>query len=392
MHSQWQDLIAFYIAGTLPPADAAALEQHLAHCAACRTALEEWRLIAGVVHTEAETWARAVPLLSPAIHVQAAALPKASTNGHRLPSATGVDLSQTIVSRRYHRPAPAVGRFTLPLTLAAAVAVVVLAGALLLILANRDNADPASGSMANNVSPEATLGAAVSTAPQAIAQAPTSTQWDLGILAPSAPPPTLTPPVSQPSPVPITPGGTPTASGMGGGGPIAPMIETCSVHSATGANVPAYRWPGRSYDIIGALEPGEYLPVIVQSGTGWYQIVPPGGGLGGWVSADEVTLSGPCDDLWTPTPTLVSPDGPTGCVAAPRVTDGTFTVYDAPGRQYNSITSLSQPVPVTARTQTNWFQVQVSSDLTGWASGQDINIYGFCDNLPVLQGDGSSTP
>ncbi len=67
MHKDWQDLIPFYAAGTLPGLSAAALEQHLIECTACRRALEEWHLIAGVVRAEAETWSMDLPALSPQV-------------------------------------------------------------------------------------------------------------------------------------------------------------------------------------------------------------------------------------------------------------------------------------------------------------------------------------
>ncbi len=50
MHEQWQDLIPYYVAGSLSQTDAAALERHVEFCALCRKALDEWRVIGRIIN------------------------------------------------------------------------------------------------------------------------------------------------------------------------------------------------------------------------------------------------------------------------------------------------------------------------------------------------------
>ena len=74
MHDPWQDQLPYYAAGTLDPADRAALEAHLSGCEACRSALETWAAIAGAVREDAAARVEALlPLLLPDVF---------SRNGH----------------------------------------------------------------------------------------------------------------------------------------------------------------------------------------------------------------------------------------------------------------------------------------------------------------------
>ncbi len=387
MHQQWEDKIAFYVAGTLPPAEAAALEQHLQSCVACRRSLAEWQAVAGLVDGLAQDWARSAPPLSPATRAKVAARMNTPANGR--------DPARTLVARRYRHPPDRGGRYTLPLTLAAALAVLIFAG-LLIALANRGDSDEQPGSAAElPPSPAATLGAMVSTptllpppdGEGPLAQqlpGPTSTQWDLGILSPPAPTESpVPPPVSQTPPgagTPIRP--SPTSAEI-----AALSAEICSVQAVTGAPVNLYRWPGTSYAVIGILSPGETRQVIVQSGDSWYQVLQPGGGLGGWVRGGEVALQGACTDLWTPTPTLASPV-PTGdCLGAPSAAVPTITLRAGPGSQFSIVTTLGQAAEVTARSDNGWWQIvygPVGFGAAGWADPVEVTLYGFCDDLPVV--------
>jgi len=138
MHDRWQDQLPYYAAGTLDPAERAALEAHLSGCEACRAALETWAMIAGAVREDAAARVEALPPLH---------LPDVfSRNGHAqdAPSLDGVprkpeqtentDMTVHFPEIANLRPAPQSRSL---LTLAAAVLLVVLFGVGAILLAQR---------------------------------------------------------------------------------------------------------------------------------------------------------------------------------------------------------------------------------------------------------------
>ncbi|MBN2471473.1 MAG: zf-HC2 domain-containing protein, partial [Anaerolineae bacterium] len=81
MHTRWQEMLPYYLNGTLSPEDRAALETHLAGCPACRRELEEWRLIGGVVREEVRDWVSAPAAILPETRAKIALAVPASANG-----------------------------------------------------------------------------------------------------------------------------------------------------------------------------------------------------------------------------------------------------------------------------------------------------------------------
>ena len=68
--AQCHDLLPGYVAGTLAHDDIAVIERHLAHCAACRGELAQWRQLADLAHeidaiTASTTWATIQAHLAP---------------------------------------------------------------------------------------------------------------------------------------------------------------------------------------------------------------------------------------------------------------------------------------------------------------------------------------
>src|SRR5690606_16697385 len=138
MHDRWQDQLPYYAAGTLDPAERAALEAHLSGCEACRAALETWMAIAGAVREDAATRVDALPPLH---------LPEVfSRNGHSkvAPALDGVvykperteNIEMTVHFPEIASLRPAPQSRSL-LTLAAAVLLVVLFGVGAILLAQR---------------------------------------------------------------------------------------------------------------------------------------------------------------------------------------------------------------------------------------------------------------
>jgi hypothetical protein len=195
MHEQWLDLIPYYVNRTLPETERAAFERHLAACETCRRALEEWHTVAGVVHAEADRWAREAPALSARFRVNLG-LP-ASSNGHGHYRAA-FDPNETFSIHMARRSRRIGGRVRLPLTLAAAM-VILTFGALLLVIASQGHDSPshlsaeveAGSGTPTNIPHPATLGAVTATLAPVI---PTPTPDDLGILPLPKTPTPLTPP------------------------------------------------------------------------------------------------------------------------------------------------------------------------------------------------------
>ncbi len=62
MHKRWQDLLPFYVAGTLSASEEIRLEEHLSHCTECRAALADWQAVCSAVRSEmAARWVRTCP-------------------------------------------------------------------------------------------------------------------------------------------------------------------------------------------------------------------------------------------------------------------------------------------------------------------------------------------
>jgi hypothetical protein len=316
-HKRWQNLLPLYAAGTLARPDMIALERHLAGCRACRTMLEEWRSVAGIVRVEADAWAQAAPPLSPEVRAQLQAGVTTSSNGYHkdLPAWS---LEQTLYRQKPVGSRSGARRFHLPVTLGAAAAVILAFGFLLLTIISRDKpVSPLSQpGLSPTVSPTGTPAPSGtrSTGPTVIplSAMPVSIEpQDLGILpvvtatpAPSGPGPSLMPP---------------TAATLG-----APLnAYQCTAGSATGAPVTLYYRPDRASGTISMLDPGTVFQVIARSDSGWYQVVAPilmilnsdgsyrtvtpNGFMTGWVPGNLVKLYGPCSALPMATPQSPTP-------------------------------------------------------------------------------------
>ncbi len=140
MHKQWQDLLPYYVAGTLPRSRAAELERHLVACDACRRALHEWQMVAGVVQNQAEEWSIQAPPLAPELRFHNLR-PSSNGFGHTRALAEMQDKTIRVMPepRRVPSQTP-----RLPLTMVAAVLVVVLAGIALVFLSRGDDNESAS--------------------------------------------------------------------------------------------------------------------------------------------------------------------------------------------------------------------------------------------------------
>jgi hypothetical protein len=302
-HKRWQDLLPFYVTGTLSRQDALALERHLMDCRTCRKTLDEWRGIAGAVRDEASTWAQAAPPLSPRVRASLYAGGATSSNGYRqYPPAWS--LEQTLYRQKPVGSHAAARRLHLPVTLAAAAMVILAFGVLLLYIASRDRPPsplsqpglPITPSLSRTPAPSGTMITSPAAIPQSVEPVSTEPQ-DLGILPVLSPTPTT----STPGPTPMSPAATSRVA--------SPPAYQCSAGSAMGAAVTLFNQPDAASGTGGVLYPGAFFQVIAKSGDGWYQLAGPGGYTAGWAPGYLVTVYGPCSTLpvATPVPPTATP-------------------------------------------------------------------------------------
>lgn len=312
---RWQDLIPFYVAGSLPAADVHALERHLAVCADCQQALHEWRIIAESVRGAAVERGRALPPLAKSVRDQLTApspSPVPALNGQRAmpppprPPAppTARSMRRVVVEPLPPRRAP---RTPLPVTMVAAVLVLLVVGGVLVLSLTRPPTEPQTGSSGGD--------------PNAVAVAPSLTQPSLSP-TPTATRPTATPthtitqepgilPTRQPSATPAI-----TLSGRADilrdfpavptDPPVTPVqIETlCTVTNITGQAIAIYQEPNPESPMTGTLRPGAVLYLWSTSGDGWARVADAQGVVLGWVYLTGLEISGKCAAL-TPAPTVV---------------------------------------------------------------------------------------
>lgn len=392
MHDQWQDLIPFYIAGTLSAYERAALEQHLAQCDVCRTAASEWALIADAVRSEADAWARPLPPLSKGVR-QDVLNSKSARNGSIGRTLPPPSQYPPIYQRPPVTPFPR-RRTWVPATLVAMLAAVLVFGGLLVMMAARQNpaATPDFAGPGTGV-------ARLSQEPDRSSPLPLVTNTprgggDLGILPVNTPTP-----LSTPSPAPSSPpsaeppvAALQSSSATATTGPYtAPLPDRCTVTPATGSPVLIYRWP-HVEQTNGQINPGEYYISWVYTEDGWYQVGRPGGGLGGWVRSSEVMLNGPCDQMMLPSATpSVSPHET--CLVGSTSADRLVSIYAGPGRGYQILNAISQynTAEAIARSDNGWYRVRFSvppqTIVIGWVAAEDAgaDVYGaLCSQLPML--------
>ena len=125
MHeNDWQDMLPHYVNNTLSDEDRLALERHLAQCADCRSALEEWRALSRVAAAEIDALRDRLPPL---------ALPGNSRRVSRGSNASQTPLSgskedwKMFLSDVLRLPLQP-RRWSIPLTLVATVALTLLVG------------------------------------------------------------------------------------------------------------------------------------------------------------------------------------------------------------------------------------------------------------------------
>jgi hypothetical protein len=197
-----------------------------------------------------------------------------------------------------------------PVTLAASFLVVLFLGGLLLYFAGRGTTPDEGNGAPGVITPDLDITLeATHTGTPATLPAIATQEEDLGILpAPSSTPWPTAPRSTPVSPAPpgVTPAMLPPSVT-----PAVPPALVCTVSSATSYAVNVVQWPGSDYPVVGTLRPDEFLTTLVQSGTGWYEVVARDTG-NRWVSGSWSSC-GHCDKLWLPAPTTTAGPHADGC-------------------------------------------------------------------------------
>ncbi len=365
MPDKWEEMLPFYVAGTLDPRQRTGLERHLDDCETCRRSLNEWYLIGEAVRAEADSWARTLPL--PRYNGQFGAMPAA------------------MHSARRERPRRALAFGTL----AASLIAVLLLGSLIAYMAARPK--PEDQTASGNTGAVAV--AATQTALANTLLRPTNTPTDLGLITNTIAAPTATPTVT----IIFEPTKTTTPRGIGGGGgslvqgtpvPTTDNFTTpiygCFVRAAGPNAANIYRFPVTNGEVVDTLGTGDFLMVYTASGDGWFELLAPNIQLPGWVWGGDVVMTGAdCHTLPLPTPTMAVTFPP--CTALT-----TTTVFLRPDPFDTSpITarlSAGARVGVLTLSDNGWYMVQAIDSSTGWTPVESVSLEGNCTDLPYTEG------
>lgn len=401
MHSKWEDMIPFYVAQTLSQQDAIALEAHLADCEPCRQQVEEWREIATAIWATATKEIRELPPLSQRVRHE---VQRDTREMNRVPIAASANGAHSKVIPLQMRPQSRKRQpsITVPITMVAAVAMILLIGGAILYMVLA----PSTDDDATNI---AALSGQGTETP--VSTPSRSSDEDMGILMSPVPSATLIP-FSSPTQRAMPPSGL---GGVGGGDPdvsmIAPegdalnmagqtTIQTqdptlCFVINDTGQNINIYRLPGIQYEVADTLTIGERIEANVRSENGWYQVIVRGEGLIGWVDGALVTATDACNDVPLPTPTrMVSPTSAlTSCLAQGITDDGAVNIYAGPGQTFDILNAMSPQTgaDVVAQSDNGWYQVEYTIYglvWNGWVRSAAVTLYRQCEGLPMVRSQG----
>lgn len=302
MHNKhWEELIPFYVAGSLTRAEALAFEQHAAACPDCTQAIHEWRQIASAVHADAASHFRELPPLAPQIQAMIAADPRADSG--RQTTALMPARRQTVTPRSASS-----------LSLAAAVVTVLVFGGLIAYLTLRSAPQPDSETAAPVIvaaatathTPFVTLTPYIGAPFVIVTDIPSRTPMPFATHTPSAAPElplsmvTLPPLLDTPIPTETPTDSDPTALVSSQIAVPVAIVNSESINLRAG--------PGTDYATIRAAYQGDRLHIIARAGSGsslWY-LVEDGLGRRSWLFAGIVTVE-PIDAIIELASTIPAP-------------------------------------------------------------------------------------
>lgn len=387
MQNNWQDLIPFYVAGTLDDEDRQQLERILAESEEARAALAEWQLIGDFVRSEAAMWSRGLPPLSTEVREATRSVPATRPN---IPKVVLPDLSQDaspltrevlkfpdsaqIKSSQAHPSSQR--QIRIPFTLVASVLVVVIFGGLLFanLIGNTDQGQTGASQVADSG-----LAAGLETS----ILEPTSTQSDLGILTEPVVPSVTNTEIPLPTPTNASVDTLVTQPSPS----WTPLPNECVAY-AVASSAQVYAAANGESDVLATLPSGEYRRVATfqDADGGWYELIRISGGLLGWVRSSDIQLNGPCSDLAMPSQTPSSTSTSTACMLTP-VDNTDALIYQEPSRESTVLQTIANFAIVEAqeRTNTGWYYVVYNANglWVGWVNAADANFSAGCESLPL---------
>jgi hypothetical protein len=417
----YSDMIPFYLNGTLDETEYRQFERALAQNPQLAEEVEAWREIAQGVVDEVRPKTVQLPPISPAIREAVQLRQSGVTDESNEPA------FELMPNRGADTPfAPRSRTWQLPLTMAAAVTVMLFV-VVLLIAVNRGN------STTDTATQVAVIGTVVTNTPSATELTPASGSGGLGadstsqapteVRATSIMPPTATNqlPPNPPTDVPIGGGGDgndgPDTLPLPPIGTPDPNVETfafdtqmqptnnpsgnCFVVNESAQTLNIHQFADRNTDIIGVMAPGDRYDTWIQTrgaaDQSYYQVFLPASSIRlGWVATEQLNLYGPdgsqtCNQLLEPTPTnpafpsnLPTPFPDSVCRIS-SATNGAMVVYASPDISSRIIYSYGPGNLVEARGtyQGGWLQVIVSGVGFGWVQADTAILNGLC-NLPPI--------
>jgi len=389
MQSDWQDLIPFYVAGTLNEVDKRRLEAILAESDEARATLQEWQLIGDFVRSEAATWSRGMPPLSDVVRTTINHDVQQSDRATRpnnppvvideVPPAEPPQKVVPFPTSDVHEPrrekmAQSGRSVRIPFTLVAAGLMIILFGGLLFAALLREPDDNLTAAQLLE-----TMTRAVSSTPDGSS----TPEPDLGILSVPDEPHTPTPQAEPTDADTVVQRPQPSWT---------PPPNRC-VARAANADVNVYQQAAETV-VIDTLPHNEYRSVSVYSDAdgGWYELIRLEGGILGWVRADAVILSGPCSDLAapSPSPTLAETEVVTaGECTVTAIAGVDAAIYETPSRSSAVIQTVADfvAIDVLSTTASGWYRVTYNASdsiWVGYMNEADASFSMACQQLDIL--------
>jgi anti-sigma factor RsiW len=398
-HNKWNDLIPFYVARTLSPAEMRAFDARLARDETLRREVEEWRTIAGAVWREADAVARTKPPLAPDVLARAQQLRPAGA----MPSAVYDNAGVTTGFTQRIRAVREARATSVPVTLVAGLVIAFVCGGLLVMLAfnnAREQTQPLVAQVGTGTVTDGGFAAADATGTSAaiaalitrepgILPTPTNTIMPIGT------------PVAAPSQTPnaFLPGLTPTMTAVPSQEFNTLLVTECIVLNNLSAPVNIYKTAERSAPVVEQIQPGESRSSIIRSENNWFMMFTPERGIIGWVAFEDVSVTTACNALPvatpavmpTPLPTIeVTPIAPSqiAIITAPFVD---LRVY--PGTAYDILTTAGRDTRFTVVGSTvnplgeQWLVTTLLDGQAAWLPLDSVQL-----EILVPAGEPTTTP
>ncbi|MCC6805463.1 MAG: zf-HC2 domain-containing protein, partial [Anaerolineae bacterium] len=402
MHNNWEEMLPFYIAGTLPKNDLRRLENHLAGCAECRKSLAEWQRIADAVREDAASQMRDLPPLAPRVLSLATQQAGARTN-----QALTYDFARAARIRSRSTTVTLVAAALTVFLLGTVLTLMVLSGVLpfrivtsdpnVVLLPTETETPTPTESITpipsqTDVPPSLTTVPSQTDIPPSLTTVPSQTTVPPTVtLVPSQTdiPPSLTLIPSQ-TPVPPTATVMPPTATTVPPTPVPPTIAPPTIVPPTATTVPPTRVPPSAtpQPQIIVIEPSmtpvtptPIIPTRVPSTA-----IPP---TTAFVAPTEALLVPDATDE----PQLFSMQSMMAaatCTAQGAVAGSAINLYAGPGVEYVVITSFTQGDELTALAQSDngWIRVQSPFDgvneWVGWVPADQVFLSGECADLPII--------